>query len=326
MIGEDMEKANTAQKSIKFNFQMFGANKKEHVVEKEDSTGQKRRYIRGISSGILMDGDGERMTMNAIESMHEQARTGDILLFHGKHGVNFADDIGILNDSAIVNGQDWFTEYRLYDELDGIGDRTLEAADKVFRQVSGLPPYTKPKEYGFSIEALIPDGGIVSMRKTRDGVKNRVIDLIDLQGVVLVAKPSYANVASAIYKALGELAPSAEKNLHKDFQSSFLETLHNEEIRDSFYRQQYAMNDVLMDSIEKIMQVNDGRASERLRILFEEYSPAMIDLILQHEGAFQRDPANNAYELENARAVESMADKLRKISSLLEKRLEANKQ
>lgn len=320
-----MEQANTAQKSIKFNFQMFGTDRKENVIEKADSTGQKRRYIRGISSGILMDGDGERMTMNAIESMHKQAQSGDVLFYSGKHGVDFADDIGILTDSSIVNGQDWFTEYRLYDESDGVGAGTLEKADKVFRQVSGLPPYTKPKEYGFSIEGLIPDGAIISSRKTRDGIKNRVIDHVDLQGVVLVSKPSYANVAAAIYKALGELHPSGAEKLHKDFQSSFQAQLQNEEMRDSFYRQQYRMNDALMDSIEKIMLINDGRNRERLSILFEEYSPAMIELILQHEGAFQRDMAESASELETTKEVENLAAKLRKTLSMLEKRLEANK-
>ena len=325
MIEEDKGKARTAQKTIKFNFQMFSPEKKEHVIEKSDSTGQKRRYIRGVSSGILTDGDGERMTMNAIESMHSQAQTGDILFFQGKHGVDFADDIGILTDSKIINDRDWFTEYRLYDESDGMGQVTLERADKVFRQVSGLPPYSRPKEYGFSIEGLIPDGSIISSRKTSDGVKNRVIDYVELQGVVLVSKPSYANVASSIYKALGELSPSAGNKLHKDFQSNFQTQLQNEEMRDSFYRQQYAMNDSLMDQIEKIMLINDGRNSKRLNILFEEYSPAMIDLILQHEGAFQRVEPNNALELETTKEIENLAAKLRKTLSMLGKRLEANK-
>lgn len=320
-----METAKTAQKSIKFNFQMLSPEKKEHVIEKADSTGQKRRYIRGISSGILMDGDGERMTMNAIESMHAQAQGGGILLFHGKHGVDFADDIGILSDSQIINDRDWFTEYRLYDEADGMGAVTLERADKVFRQVSGLHPYPKPKEYGFSIEGLIPDGAIISSRKTSAGVKNRVIDHVDLQGVVLVSKPSYANVATSIYKALGELSPSAGNKLHKDFQSNFQTQLQNDEMRDSFYRQQYAMNDSLMTSIEKIMLIDDGRNSERLNILFEEYSPAMIELILQHEGAFQRVVANNALELETTKEIETLSAKLRKTLSMLDKRLEANK-
>lgn len=321
-MNSDNGKANTAQKSIKFNFQMFSPEKKEHVVEKADSTGQKRRYIRGISSGILKDGDGERMTMTAIDSMHDQAQKGDILFFSGKHGVNFTDDIGILTDSSIINNQDWFTEYRLYDEADRMGAMTLERADKVFLQVSGLPPYKKPKEYGFSIEGVIPDGSILSQKKMEDGtVKNRVINHVDLQGVVLVSKPSYANVAASVYKALGELQPAAGMKLHKDFQSNFRTQLQNEEMRDSFYRQQYSMNDALMDSIEKIMLISDGRASERLQILFEEYSPAMIELILQHEEAFQRD--GNNLELETQKGIENLASKLGKLSSMILKRLEA---
>jgi hypothetical protein len=81
------------------------------------------------------------------------------------------------------------------------------------------------------------------------------------------------------------------------------------------------MNDTLMDSIEKIMLVNDGRASERLQILFEEYTPAMISLILQHEGAFQRDSLNNL-DLETKKGIETLASKLGKLSSLIQKRLE----
>ena len=96
--------------------------------------------------------------------------------------------------------------------------------------------------------------------------------------------------------------------------------LQNEEMRDSFYRQQYSMNDALMDSIEKIMLISDGRASERLQILFEEYSPAMIELILQHEGAFQRD--GNNLELETQKGIENLASKLGKLSSMILKRLE----
>lgn len=319
----EKETANTAQKSIKFNFQMFSPEKKEHIIEKADSSGQKRRYIRGISSGILKDGDGERMTMSCINGMENQAQKGDILFFSGKHGVNFVDDIGILTDSSIINGQDWFTEYRLYDEADGMGEMTRERADKVFRQVSGLPPYTKPKEYGFSIEGIIPEGSILSQKTMDDGtVKERVINHVELQGVVLVSKPSYANVSSAVYKALGELHPTAEMRLHKDFQTSFKTQLLNEEMRDSFYRQQYSMNDALMDSIEKIMLINDGRASERLQILFEEYSPAMIELILQHEGAFQRDGETNL-ELETQKGIENLASKLGKLSTMILKRLEA---
>lgn len=324
MIGGNMEQANTAQKTIKFNFQLYNPENGDHVVEKADSTGQKRRYIRGISSGILTDGDGERMTMNAINSMHSQGKSEDILLYQGKHGVNFADDIGILTDSDIVNNRDWYTEYRLYDEADGMGPNTLERVDKVFRQLNGLPPYTKKKEYGFSIEGLIPPGGIISQRKTAEGdIRNRVIDKIELQGVVLVGKPSYPNVASAIYKALGELHPAGVEKLHKNFGESFRQTLEDQEIKDSFFRQYYQMNDALMDQIEKIMGVDDGRSAERLNILLQEYSPAMIELILQHREAFQGEQAQSAVDLESKRELESLATKLEKLNSVLQKRLEA---
>lgn len=317
-----MEQANIAQKSIKFNFQMLNPMKKEHIIEKADRTGQKRRYVRGISSGILKDGDGERMTMNAIENMHSQGKSEDVLLYQGKHGVNFADDIGILTDSSIINKQDWFTEYRLYDEADGLDQVTTGKADKVFRQLAGVHPYTKMKQYGFSIEGLIPESSILAGRKQLDGsMKNRVIDHVDLQGVLLVSKPSYANVADAVYKALKELNPVSSEKLHKNFQNSFMDQVQNQEMKDSFYRQLFSMNDTLMTQIEKIMAVTDGRAEERLSILFDEYGPAMISLILQHEGAFQRDTANKAIELENQKGMESLASMLGKLSSMLQNKI-----
>lgn len=312
--------------SISFPFQLFKQESREHVVEKADATGTQRRYIRGISSGVRVDGDGERMTGNALSKMQTQAKSGDILLFAGKHGVNFQDDIGILTDSEIINGgQDWFTEYRLFDEFDDVGQTFKEQADKVWKQVLGLPPYNRPRQYGFSIEALIPEGGIVQQTVANDGRMKRVIDDIELEGVVLVTKPSYANVATAIYKALGELHPDYVGKLHKQFENNFLQQMQDEETRDSFYRRYYAMNDALMDSVERIMGKDDGRREERLSILFSEFTPAMIQHILQHEGAFQRDKAQAADELEKDRGLEELMSKMSVLQTLIQKRMGGSK-
>ena len=49
--------------------------------------------MRGISSGIQQDLHGEKMTEKCIKSFHDQASSGDILLYKGKHGVDFTEDI-----------------------------------------------------------------------------------------------------------------------------------------------------------------------------------------------------------------------------------------
>jgi hypothetical protein len=173
-----------------------------------------------------------------------------------------------------------------------MGPATLEAADKVWRQVTGEKPYVRPREYGFSIEGIIPDGGILSMQKNEDGsYGNRVIGQIELQGVVLVSKPSYANVATAVYKALGELPPGNADRIRKGFEETFTEQLESQEARDNYYRRYFQMQNALEEQIEQIMRRGDGRERQRLEILFSEFGPAMTNLILQHEGAFQQADA-----------------------------------
>ena len=139
------------------------------------------------------------MTENAVNSFMGQANSGNVLLYEGQHGVNYIDDIGKLTSADIIKGGDWFTEFRLYDDLDKMGGVTLEKADKLWQQVNGFPPYNHPIQKGFSIEGEIPDGGIVSM----DTTGKRVIDDVLLDGVVVVPRPAYKDsIASAVYKAL----------------------------------------------------------------------------------------------------------------------------
>src|SRR4030042_2581287 len=89
-------------RKIHFKFHPFQVESKGHYLEKAEG-GAKRRYLRGVSSGIMRDGHGTRRTLKAIEGMHEQGRSGSVLLYAGIHGVNFIDDLGKLNGSAIVN-------------------------------------------------------------------------------------------------------------------------------------------------------------------------------------------------------------------------------
>lgn len=183
---------------ISINFSPFKGGNGTSSVEKSLG-GTKRRYIEGVASGVDIDGHGERMTDNAINSFMRQANSGDLLLYADVHGIKSSEDIGILDKAEILPNRDWFVSFRLYDSSDGIASRNLEIADMIWKQVNGLPPYSTPREKGFSVEGTIPDGKIKEV--TTDG--KRVIDDIELDGVVIVPKPAYqASIAQAVMKAI----------------------------------------------------------------------------------------------------------------------------
>ncbi len=276
-------------KRIEFHFHPFHWDTREHTIEKSD--GEKRRkYMRGISSGVQQDLHGEKMTEKCIKSFHEQANSGDILLYEGKHGVNFIDDIGKLSKSEITPEGNWFTEYQLYDEHDGFdpSSTTLEKVDKLWKQVNGLPPYTKPRQQGFSIEGDIPDGGIVQM----DQSGRRVIDDVALDGVLIVTRPAYKDsIATAVFKALGELFPDVAEKAHLGFQERLSERVRQGEIKENYYQQKYLIEDELDKVVQEILTIGGEVSKEKLQILFQEYSDLMINLILQNEEFFMEDTA-----------------------------------
>lgn len=278
---------------ISFRFHPFNIEKGEHVVEKTYK-GVLRRYLRGISSGILRDGHGERMTTKCLKSMHKQGKAGDILLFAGLHGVNFVDDVGVLTNSDVIDNRDWLTEYMLHDPTDGFdpSGQTMENVDKLWKQVNGFRPYKHPVQKGFSVEGIIPDGSILDGKTQKDGrITERVIDDMTLDGVVVVSRPAYLDsVVTAVYKALKELPPQGVEKLHKNLHDTISSKLADEESKRNFYQQFYLINDVLIEKIESIMAIGDGRESQRLDILLDEYKTALIPLILQHGDVFRSDP------------------------------------
>jgi hypothetical protein len=246
-----------------------------YAVEKDLGDGQKHRYLEGIASGIYVDGHGERMTPHCIESFQSQAKSGTIPLFSGKHGVDFADDIGILVDAKILDSGEWWTSFRLYDESDKMGPSTLEKADKVWRQSMGIAPYTKPKNRGFSIEGDIPEGGIKSV----DEMGRRVMDDVKLEGVVLVERPAYqASVAYGVYKALGVMAPWS---VRKSLQSSLESKMQAAGAREEYWKKYYQLQDALDSEIKRIM-ADSVEPENELSDLFVEYSKVAVSLILEY--------------------------------------------
>lgn len=269
----------TVQKRINFYCQPFGFEKSEHAVEKDNKTGAKGRYLKGIASGSKIDGTGERITENAIKSMVNQAKSGEILLYADRHNVMHSNDIGKMVDQSIMPNGDWMVEFKLYEPSDGMGANTDETVNKIWKQLKGLPPYTRPRQRGFSIEGFIPDSGILQM--SADG-KNRIIDDVKLDGVVLVTRPAYeTSIASAIYKALEEQMPH---QVRKEISNKLNNAITKAESNDNYYKQRYRLQDIFSDEIENIMKA--GADQFALESLFEEYSIAMMDLLQNNKGLF----------------------------------------
>lgn len=274
---------------IHIRFHPFRFDQNEHVVEKADSTGVKRRYVRGVSSGIMKDGVGERMTLNCIKSMMEQGNSGDVLLYSGLHGVNFIDDLGMLTESEIVDQTNWLTTYRLYDQHDSMPQATVERGDVLFKQLRGLSPYKRPIQKGFSVEGKVLESDILEKTIEQDGSwTNRVIDNMTLDGVVVVTRPAYTDsCVTAVHKCLNELTPIAEQILHTNIKNQLVQKIQDNNNTQNFYQKYFELNSVFEEKIFDIMKVKDKRSEARLNILLEEYTDVMKNLILQNAETFR---------------------------------------
>ncbi len=256
---------------IKFHFHPH-----QPTVAKAQGDGNKSRYLYGITSGPRVDGHGERMTADCIKDFVAQAQSGDILLYPSVHGIRDIDDIGRLVDCSIDEKGDWVTTYRLYGPEDGVGQATLDKCDKLWKQINGLAPYTKARQKGFSIEGNVRPGGIVYQSVQGQ----RVLNAIDLDGVVVVPRPAYKDsMAHAVFKALGEVPPW---QVQKTVQKSLQQKLQIEDLENQYYRQKYKLHDALQDEIMTIMtSPTEANKQAALSGVFDEYKQLMIELIVQ---------------------------------------------
>jgi hypothetical protein len=303
---------------VKFKFHPANFESQLHAVEKSNGDGAaKRRYLIGVSSGERLDGQGERMTAKCIKSFMTQCNSGSILLYADKHDVNFTDDIGILVGAEILPDGDWKTTFRLFDDADGFGPNTVERANKIWRQVKGIPPYTHPIQKGFSVEGYIPEGGIVEM--SPDG--RRVMDEVVLDGVVVVPRPAYStSIAHAVYKALGLKRPWT---IQKGIAGRLRNRLSERESANDFYSSKYALDDALMDEVYNFM--NDPTIDDRrevMKSIMEEYGNLMCELVVDsrvfknfNDDSLHR--VSKSPEDERERLVMELLAKLRKINDAL---------
>lgn len=267
-------------KSIKFNFHPNDFDNRGHTIVKEEGE-TKRRYLAGVSSGLKVDAHGERMSEKCIKSFMNQANSGDILLYPDIHGIKESEDIGKLTKAIIMDNGDWYTEYELYDERDGIGPVKAEKIETLWKQVNGMAPYTKARQKGFSIEGIIPDENII--QNSFGGIDKSVMDEVLLDGVVLVPRPAYQDsIATAIYKAFGETTPERQDSL----KTSLMESLNQEKLENQYYTEKWNCQDALEKTIEKIMRKQNNNKSEELNFIFDEYKNLMIDLLLRSSAMF----------------------------------------
>jgi hypothetical protein len=268
------------EKKISFQFHPYNFDTNEHAVEKSDSQG-KRRYLKGITSGPKVDAHGERMSEECIQSFMDQANSGDILLYPDIHGIKHSEDIGIMTKAEVLPDGDWLTEYRLYDNLDNVDDLSVQKANKIWSQINGLPPYTRARQKGFSIEGFIPDGvGSVHF----DAKGKQVINDVMLDGVVVVPRPAYeSSIAHSVYKALGEPTPWADKST---LVSHLSKKVQEGEDRESFYREKYQLEDAVDSLVREAMLLPESEQRERLSEIFQEYQALMINLILGHPSEY----------------------------------------
>lgn len=310
---------------IAFHSHPYGFNSKQHAIEKEVG-GKRHRYLYGVSSGINVDGDGERLTKEAVDGFIAQANSGDILLYAGKHDVDYIDDVGIMTKAQLLANGDWWTEYRLYDESDGVGPVTLERADKMWKQIKGEPPYNTPRQKGFSIEGFIPEDGIHSVTNI-NGRAARVINKVNLEGVVVVSRPSYKDsVANAVYKALGELSPWKEKAYRKGIQESLASKIQDAEIKRDYHEAKWRISEALDDAINECMRSSGDTKADKLRILFDEYREIMIPILLKAEEVFleeaeQMNKEASLTEQQYKPLFKTLSDKVGQIIKSLERRV-----
>lgn len=279
-------------RDIKFHFHPYEFDNGNHTIEKSDNEGRQRRYLAGIASGLNVDAHGERMSEKCIKSFMDQSNSGDILLFPDAHGIKESDDIGILTKAEIMPSGDWYTEFRLYDKYDEIGQQKLEKCDTIWKQTCGLPPYKRKRQKGYSIEGIIPDESIVA--GSLGEIDRSIIDDVMLDGVVLVPRPAYKDsIATAIYKALGETTPHRRESI----QTTIRENVELQDLEDAYYKHKWQYLDALEQNIEMIMTKKNNNKLEELKILFDEFGSLMTNLVLNSERMFAGE--QDVYQIED---------------------------
>lgn len=254
-----------------------------YEIKKGSGNGNPGRYLVGISSGQEIDAHGDRMTDSAIESMIKQAQEKDITLYVN-HGKDFTRDIALLTKSEKTPLGEWWTEYRLYDEHDKVPEQDKQEADKVWRQAMGIEPYTRPREFGFSIEGYIPDDAITIMEKDSAGIAiRREISHVELDpGVSLVPKPAYtSSIATAVRKAL------------KTQKSNLAEMIAVHDQEKDYFTRKWEIDDAFRELVDLVCasEKSDDEKMQSLTEAFDSYRDMILPVLLTRPGIEERESA-----------------------------------
>lgn len=275
------------RKPISLHFGPFNAPSAQHAIFKDADGGKKRRYLCGVATGPKPDQHGERVSDNCVAKMVAQAQAGDVLLFPDLHGKGDSNDIGILENFKVLPGGEWYVEFRLYDEDDGVSAEKLATIESIWKQMLGLPPYRKPRKKGFSIEGYIPSQSGLLKRETYG-----VIDDIVLEGAIITPIPAYQDsVAHAVYKALDEKPPYM---ISKDLRGKLQAAMADRETRDAYERERWNVQGALDDMVQETMKGTDPDKRAALTMAFDEYRDLMVELVLNSAAIFQEDVAKDA--------------------------------
>ena len=291
----------------------FAPPEKEYFFEKSEK-GQKKRYLKGISSGIQIDQHGERMTKQAITDFMKQAASKEILLFPDVHGIQATNDIGRLVQCEVLNNNDWQTTYMLYDGSEGAEEFQVQKANAVWKQINGLPPYEKQMRKGFSIEGSLDDSSIINS----DEHGRRIINKVDLDGVCLVPKPAYeASIANAVFKALGEKNPAEIK---KNILSNLRQKMKEREVEQDYFKSKWELADALDETVKDIMESTEllDKASA-LNQAFDEYKTLTVDLIMRSQALFLEDQPDETATLARSKPYGETKRSRKKMVNQLEK-------
>ena len=232
------------------------------AIEKEEG-GKTGRYLCGVVSGVDMDAHGDRMSKEAIQDFVKQFEEKDITLYVN-HNREYTRDIANMSKSEILSNGDWYCEFKMYEEEDGVPDIDLQEVNKVWKMANALHPYKKSRQFGFSIEGLIEEKDI---EKTADG---RIIKKVDLDpGVSLVTKPAYqSSMATAVAKALNVVNKSIIDEYIGKKDSDF-----------DAMDEKWAIESAKDDLISQILQTDQGNGQDKeamLSDLLDDYKSKML--------------------------------------------------
>jgi dsDNA-binding SOS-regulon protein len=315
-------------KTIKIPVHPYGSDKDNYkpelfAVEKTDETGNKRRYLRGVATGPKKDFYGERLTENCVNSIIKQFENNDTLLYSDVHGIRETEDISILTDYKLLDDGDLFIETRLYDELDEVSEEKIKINNTLWNQIHGLPPYTKKRQKGFSIEGYSTIGDLASYKTDAAGnMIERVINDMNLVGIIICGRPAYtSSIISGVYKSLGMLAPGQQTKIKKTIHDKLSKKIELGKIENNLYEKKWRLRDALDDEIQKIMKSKSDSRNEELEILLTEHKNIYKQILIASEPFFLRkEKGADAGRETNFRTVSIVKD----INSLLGKVINNN--